>query len=175
MKTFCSAATIAGLAMGIASTLVAGNAQAVSQGRYIYANATAFCQPALPTFDGNIRKRPLAVQNEGSSNAFITCSLLAQGLNTITLAGIYAASNDGAAHSLTCTGITGYNTGTNEAVVKTVELPASGGQVQLVWEAGDFDGAPAVFPSSLFNVSCNLAPGVGLNDIYTSFSEDVGS
>ena len=32
------------------------------------------CQPALPAFDGNIRKRPLAMMNEGTSNAFVTCA-----------------------------------------------------------------------------------------------------
>lgn len=33
------------------------------------------CQGALPSYEGKIRKRPLALANEGDSAAFITCAL----------------------------------------------------------------------------------------------------
>src|SRR5690606_12832179 len=38
-------------------------------------NATGMCQGALPAFDTQIRKRPLAVRNEGTAPAFVSCSL----------------------------------------------------------------------------------------------------
>ncbi len=36
------------------------------------------CQPALPLDDAAVRKKPLAVQNEGIATAFITCSFKKQ-------------------------------------------------------------------------------------------------
>lgn len=33
------------------------------------------CQGALPSYEGRIRKRPLALANEGDSAAFVTCAL----------------------------------------------------------------------------------------------------
>ncbi len=65
---FATLSAAAALALGSG---YAPQANAVSMA----ANATAFCQTALPVFDGNVRKRPLAVTNEGTSNAFISCSI----------------------------------------------------------------------------------------------------
>jgi hypothetical protein len=33
------------------------------------------CQPALPAYEGKVRKRPLAMVNEGTSTAYVTCGL----------------------------------------------------------------------------------------------------
>ena len=49
------------------------SSEAAAQTTAPTAAAVDRCQPALPTFDGSIRKRPKAVQNEGTSIAFITC------------------------------------------------------------------------------------------------------
>ncbi|HST45355.1 MAG TPA: hypothetical protein VLK29_09045, partial [Luteimonas sp.] len=38
-------------------------------------NATGLCQAALPAYDGLIRKRPVAIRNEGDAAAFVSCSL----------------------------------------------------------------------------------------------------
>lgn len=38
-------------------------------------NAIDVCQGSLPSFEGALRKRPLGINNEGSSSAFIGCSL----------------------------------------------------------------------------------------------------
>ena len=35
--------------------------------RLVFSQAVAVCQPALPAFDGLIRKRPKAVANEGTA------------------------------------------------------------------------------------------------------------
>ena len=164
-------------------TLTAGftpfSAQAVTQQREFASNAAGLCQSALPVFDGVIRKRPLAVQNEGTSNAFVTCAFTGEydfaGFYNTTSYTMYARSNDGAAHDLSCTGVTGYATGTNEFVVKTVSLPADGSQQSLQWTGADFADATATINYETFATSCNLLPGVGLNDTYVDFNEDVGA
>ena len=36
-----------------------------------WSNAVDTCQGSLPSFEGALRKRPLAIVNEGTSNAFV--------------------------------------------------------------------------------------------------------
>lgn len=162
------------LAIAACAACLHAPAQSATIVRNFSANATSYCQTALPVFDGNVRKRPLAVQNEGSSNAFVTCSFTAQATdaNLVTL----IANNIGASPaSLTCTAVTGLNTGANEYVVKTVVVPASGWQ-GMQWTGADFNGSPAKIPGiGLFNVSCALPPGVGIGNSVIAFEEDIGA
>jgi len=122
------------------TVLVAADADAGGTNiiRVSSANATSFCQAALPVFDSNIRKRPLAVQNEGAEGAFVTCAFTAQssGLGPVTVVAANTGSSDA---TLTCTGVTGYNTGSNEYASKTIVVPASGWQA-MQWTGADFDG-----------------------------------
>jgi hypothetical protein len=171
--------SVATAALTLTAGLAAFSAEAVTKSRTFSSNAVALCQSALPVFDGLIRKRPLAVQNEGTSNAFVTCAFTSEddgGVPYVTTDyTIWARSNDGVAHDLSCTGVTGHATGSNEYVVKTVNLPADGSQRALVWSGADFaDHAPTI-DYFTFAASCNLSPGVGLNDTYVNFTEDVGS
>lgn len=152
--------------------LAAGQAGAVTQTRTFAGGPTNYCQTALPVFDGNVRKRPLAVQNEGTSNAFVTCSFNSQ--YRITSVQVYFY-NSGTTGTLNCTGVSGYNTGPNQFIPKSVSLTGGGPQGLLAWNAADFTGAPAEFPSGHFSISCNLLPGMGVNDSYVNFIEDVGA
>jgi len=150
------------------------DARAAVLERIFYANATSYCQTALPVFDGNVRKRPLAVQNEGSGDAFVTCSFTGQ---VVELRGavLVLVNNGSSDASLSCTGVTGLNNSVNEYVTKTVVVPASGINA-LVWLGNDFAGAPDTIPGlGLFNVSCKLPPGTGLGKSYVVFDEDIGN
>lgn len=161
------------LASMLAIALPAGDAGAVARARLYYANATSYCQTALPVFDGQVRKRPLAVQNEGTGPAFVTCSFTAQstGLDSVVL----FASNDGdAAAALTCTGVTSVQGSGSQYVSKTVVIQASG-KGGIVWLPNDFGSGSTIPGGGYFSVSCNLPPGVGINDSYVRFQEEVGA
>jgi hypothetical protein len=162
------------LMVAMCAVAVSQDSQAVTQSRALNANPTSYCQTALPVFDGNVRKRPLAVQNEGGSNAF-TCSFATQ-TDPLEFVAVYVRNNNNAAATISCTGVTsgiGYIT-PPEYVTKTETVPASG-SADLTWSGLDFAGAPAFLPGhGLFNVSCSLAPGVGLNESFVLFHEDVG-
>lgn len=78
--------------------------------------------------------------------------------------------------TISCTGVTGFDTGFNESVTKTVVAPANGGQVNLAWRGVDFGGAPAEIPDDgLFSVSCTLPAGAVINDSYINFEEDIAA
>ena len=156
------------------ATFATASTQAATTQRFFYANATSFCQTALPVFDGNVRKRPLAVQNEGGGDAFVTCSLTGQVVE-LDSAGLYAINNGSSNASLSCTAVTGLNNSLNEYVTKTIIVPASDVGT-MTWEGADFAGAPATIPGlGLFNVSCKLQPGVGIGSSYIRFQEDIGN
>lgn len=134
---------------------------------------TARCQGALPVFDTNIRKRPLAVQNESSSNAFVTCSFEFDAAhaddNSPALLDVYLVNRSGAPRDVTCTAVSGFDTGTNEFVSRTVTIP-SGQQGNPFWTPADFTNG---LGSGLISISCNLPAGTGVNDTYIFwFAED---
>jgi hypothetical protein len=136
-------------------------------------NPTARCQGALPAFETQIRKRPLAVQNEGTANSFITCSFEtdvgnATG-NAPVLLDTYFSNNTAAAINLSCTAVTGFQGGeSNEYLNQTITIPANG-QGNLFWTDTDFENGIA---SGLISISCNIPRGVGINDTYIYWVAD---
>lgn len=174
-----SVLAVSGLVLAIGASFASADAQAVTSPRQFYSNPAGLCQGALPAFETAIRKRPLAIANEGSSNAFVTCAFTSQGdfsgsINNPTTVAVFFNTFSGAATVINCTGVTGYQQGPNQFVVKTATAPASGGQTSMTWNAADFTGAPANFPSGAFGISCDLPPGAAINDSVVFFSEEIG-
>lgn len=175
--------TILATAVAVAAGLLsAGNASAATSARQFATNPTGICQGALPAFETAIRKRPLAVQNEGTQTAFVTCSFTSQGTfgasaTNPTRVELYLNSTSGAATPISCTGVTGYaSSTTSQYVIKNASAPANGGQTAVAWTAADFTPAGGTtFPSGLFSVSCSLPPGAAINDGYVIFAEEIGT
>jgi len=118
--------------------------------------------------------RPLSVSNDGNANTFLTCSFTTAG--PIIAVTVRASVQDAVADNITCTGVSGFLTGSNESIPKAAALSANGAQSSLKWKAADFNGAPSTFPgSNRFSMTCALAPGVGINDAEVQFREDVGA
>lgn len=166
--------------LALAGMLAPASAEAAPSPRAFRANPTAICQGALPAFETAIRKRPLAIQNEGTSSAFITCSFISQGspvssTTNPTAVQVFFNNVSGVETTISCTGVSGYATGANQYLVKSVDTPASGSQGQITWTAGDFAGAPAQFPSGIFSISCSLPPGGAINDSAVLFQEEIGT
>ena len=161
-----AAACAAGLALGPSLPASAGGGWTNAS----TANAAGRCQSALPVFEQHLRNRPLAVQNDGGGTAFVTCSYLSDQANDEVVSfGVYARATGGAAITLTCTAVVGYDSPTPEAayVTKTLDLEASGVQDAIYWYGSDFGGTiPTGLPVSL---SCSLPPGAALNDMYFNY------
>lgn len=164
-----------------AGVLASGPAQGATVARQFVSHAAGTCQGALPVFETAIRKRPLAVKNEGTTPAFITCSYTSQGSDAgssprnPTNVQVYFRNTSGTNQTLSCTGVSGYDNTVPVAqyIVKSTELGPFLGT--LNWNAADFAGAPAVFPNGLFSISCALAPGVSIQESIVVFVEEVGT
>lgn len=165
IKPFLAAATVA------STMALAAPASAVDAPRIPIAHATAFCQPALPAFDGLVRKRPLAVQNEGSSNAFVTCSIpLDLGAATFDGVAIYFVNNNEVDTAINCTMANGGGAGSVVYIPKSTVVPPGGGNNS--WTPAD-NGGDELVPLASF--SCNLPPGTGIHMMYAAMEVDVGA
>lgn len=155
-------------AASVALLACAGSAAAVVQNRVLESTAVGLCQGALPAFETQIRKRPLAVQNEGAANAFVTCSLLLQdGDDTgFELARVLFRTVSGSATSLSCTGVWGGMLPTSPIgfATKSVTTPAGGQAVEIVWDRTDMGTPHSGFYQQFFSVSCAVPPGVAITE-----------
>jgi hypothetical protein len=138
--------------LAAAPALHAGSVRAV-----YYQSASGFCQPALPAFDGLVRKRPTAVANEGTANAFVSCSMpswpTGEGVDVnLGEVELVLANRGTQAAQLSCTLVNAFEPG-GAAVVRTATA-AAGQRAFLTWTIGDFGGAPLEF----LNFSCLLPP-----------------
>jgi hypothetical protein len=152
-------ATVA-LTAVLVSVCASGDAMAVP--RVFVQNATGACQAALPVFDGHIRKRPLAVQNEGTAPAFVSCSFLDPtllGSTGVTNVFLYADNNTGAPVVLACTLVTGFSNYYPTYYPKSITM--NSGINLIIWDATDNAGNN--FNNYTINVSCNLPAGTGLS------------
>ena len=127
----------------------------------IQTGAAGACKSALPAFDGNIRTRPLAVQNEGTAAAFVSCSnsnRTADNSFRNTIVGIWVQNNNATVVNVSCTFVDGI-LGSAEFHPKTQLFGANSGAF-IAWQAPEGD------PYTPFaNFSCNLPPGVGISRI----------
>lgn len=151
--------------------MAASSASAAPVLRDYTINATGNCNGALPSYEGALRKRPLAINNEGTATAFVSCSLPGDFFNegnNYVAAGFENTS--AAAVSVTCTFVDGFSPpfSTPQYIVKTVSVPAGGVNV-LEWEPA----AGAIFTPNA-NLNCSLPPGAGINLIEVQYEEDNG-
>lgn len=160
--------------------VVSGDALSATQPRQITTHPTGICQSALPVFDGNIRKRPLAVQNEGTGNAFITCSYPSgegrfAGNSATTRVWQYMVNISANPVTINCTGVAGTPSASFQ-VVKSVVVPANSSAAEISWFAADFPGTPLTFPGNgVFSASCLLPPGAGVRQSFVDSVEDIGT
>ena len=163
------ATTIAGLTLAIGAVY---STPATAEVIYSHASQPAArCQGALPAFETAIRKRPLAVQNEGTAASFVTCGFETEIYQSLTggpiAVDIYFTNNTQQDQTVTCTAVTGWAGGDNEYVAFSTTIPAvdpEEGDGNIFWEDADFEGGG--METSLIAISCNLPAGVGINDTY---------
>lgn len=145
------------------------DAQAAQVYRNMAQNGGNVCTGALPTFEGALRKRPKAIANEGSSAAFVTCSMPSDATGPRPLSVTPWFTNTTAASvSITCT---------------LVEGSASDGSYfstnTKVFTAGLSDGIPITMnptgTTRAMSISCALPPGVALTTYNVSGYEEVGA
>lgn len=118
------------------------------------------CQAALPAYEGQTRKRPLAVVNESPNTAFVTCAFTTEEISiAVQSFGTRVGNLSDASATVTCTGVIGDELEDADYIVKSITLaPGAGGD--LIWTSADYGGL--LFARSVA-ISCALPPFTGLN------------
>jgi hypothetical protein len=163
---------LAVLTVAIVSTLAIGQAHAVNEQLTFSSNPSARCQPATKASEALIRKRPLAMVNEGTSNATINCAFELEARQTLAQqVTVFLSNSTATAVNATCTGVSGWEGMTEEPGVPPVlteyvpvqlSVPAGGQSEAFQWADADFENGTG----GLISVSCVLPPGVAINDTY---------
>lgn len=137
--------------------------------------AAGICQSSYPATAGAlVRARPLAVQNEGSGNAFVTCAFPTfgngEGPAWPGLGLVFVNLTESAA-DVTCTLVAGFTRdGPVDYLPKTHSVPAGSVDTFMMFLPSELPGQRATINSP--NLSCSLPPGVGIQYLwYVGFRE----
>jgi hypothetical protein len=151
-------------------------AQADTTSRTEVQLAAGACQAALPAYEGQIRKRPLALQNEGTASAFVTCALASPGYGNAegfaNLVALAVINVGGAPATLNCTLVDARNLFNDPVYLpKSIAIPTGGNASLLQWTSSENGGELFAFPA----ISCNLPVGVGINATLRVYAEEIGT
>lgn len=123
--------------------------------------AAGACRSALPVFDGNMRTRPLGMQNDGASPSFVTCGQqvsLAAGSN-FRRASVRLYNTTATPTDVSCTLVDGFTEfNNNQYYPRTVSVPANSG----LWVNFDPPAPATLFITGQQTFSCNLPAGTGI-------------
>lgn len=150
---------VAATILAAATSPAPAGAQEYQSQLYITAAAGA-CQSALPVFDTMLRKRPLAVQNEGSSTTFVTCAVSNPSRHVgspLRIAGhrVGLVNLSDVDVFVSCTQVVDLWASEHIYQVESETLSAHGGSTLWFVDASDTTSA----------ISCALPPGVGITTI----------
>lgn len=138
-------------------------------------SAADVCRPALPAYDGMVRVRPLALVNESSSTAWVTCAVTGEMIGTTSLIElVFTGPGDGIR---TCTLVSWRANNAGTTGVSAVGYQAgstsmlTGWESRIRWTSAIHNGG-ARYASAA--ISCPLAPGDGIHHVRHMYSENVG-
>ena len=159
-------------------SLLATPADAVTRAVSLQQNGTGACQVTLSVYESVVRKRPLAIQNEGNSPAFVTCSpasFQGAGANDIEGYTVRLVNRGTSLVNVSCTAVIGSD-GVASPVpvysVKSANIGGGGGSAVIAWRTLDSTGYTTAVP---FNLQCNLPPKIGISIIEINQNIDVGA
>ncbi len=160
--------SLATAVLGLAFALHSPASVAQSAG-IVGANATNSCAGTLPVYQTQLRQRPLALTNEGTSSAFATCAFDLEGafggFEPVTAVYIYLTNSTGSTIDVNCTLVDGVEATLSSAIgggyapqyyAKTTSVAANSAGL-AVWQATDY--SLTTF-SPFAQTSCLLQPGV---------------
>jgi hypothetical protein len=165
--------------MGIVSGVVAlavgvgmgSSSHAATQQRQIQAQGGSACQLSIPTTDTKVRPKAIGFRNEGTTNAFVICSLP---LPDARYGGIEigASTLDGQLPvNMSCTAVSGRHSPQMSVDYVTKSGQANGGQLWFGWAPSDF----SFNAGGYISITCLLPAQVSIDSIDAYYDEDVGA
>lgn len=127
-----------------------------------WSNAVEVCQGALHVFEDSLRKRPLAIANEGVAPAFVSCSLATPLLPTQDALAVDVLFNNTtpATVQFSCTLVDGVIFFSPNYLPQAITITA-GALFTAHWDTDNNGGDTYDLPS----LNCALPPGVEINTL----------
>ncbi len=165
--------------MGLLAAAITGtcSVNAASQIRNKYYQAASSCQGALPVYESLLRKRPLAVANEGSSATFVTCGLEMEMAGEVgyppgsQMVYVVLTNRSTAPVTVNCMLVEGYGGFADSYHPKSIQLQPGEMTDTFAWSYTENAGKYFLWPS----ISCNLPPGVEINGTTQQYYVPIGS
>ncbi len=154
--------------------LMTAPAHAAAVEKIYFSQAVTVCQPALPAFDGLIRKRPKAVANEGTTTAFVTCGITTPNsfVRAVRLVLVSFTNRAGAATTINCTLVDGFGDDTySPSKVKSLVV-ATQARGSLTFESFADNGNVLYLTPAL---SCALPPGTEISGVTYAALDEIGN
>lgn len=142
--------------------------------RRTYQNGGNACTGALPTYEGALRKRPQAIVNEGTTNAFVTCSTSTEemGASWPHHAYLRVRNYNAVAVSVTCTFVNG---GDHEGSTTSVATHVVSANHFKIMDWGSSSPGSPKFARRTVSFSCNLPPRTGVVYVGKGWLEEIGN
>lgn len=148
----------ASLALAVLAAVSHAPGAAAAEIRAISVSPTAICEAPLPVFNATLRKRPVAIANEGTAGIYVSCTLMTDGIGEYQGWISVSFRSAGPAANVPCTLVAG-GTITQDFIPGSVNVPA-GATRRLEWgEAHKRD------PSGSYAFSCLLPAGIEMSTI----------
>lgn len=159
-----------GVLTAATGALLSVQASAATVAKYTSKAASGACQGALPNYEGNFRKRPLAVVNEGSTAAFLTCGIdNPDGDNGTNRVELYVVNRTGAAADISCTMVDGFvdaTMGFANYYPQTITANTTS------YSFFQWTGSYSPYSQS---VSCNVPAAFEVNLIALNYNDEIGA
>ena len=115
-------------------------------------SATAVCEAPLPIYDATLRKRPVAIANEGTSPIFISCALPTDHSGGVATSEVRVLFASRVQRTVNCTIVAGVDSDLYREG-RSVVVPAAG-VASIQWNGIDKRGV-----AGAISLSCTLPPG----------------
>jgi hypothetical protein len=128
--------------------------------------ATGACQGALPNYEGSFRKRPLAIANEGSTGAYLTCGARSStfGINQTNLIVTNRTAADADINCTVVDGLIDATLGFADFYPQVISVPT-----------GEFVEHEVPGPFSYVAWSCNVPAAFEVNTVVFQVAEEIGA
>jgi hypothetical protein len=164
------------LGCAVVTALASPTVRAVEIERQEVRLSADVCQPSRPGVDSTFRRRPLAMQNEGTSTVFLTCAFggVFNGVPSQKTLSVGFTNANAVPVTVNCTLVDAQDGVINpEFFPKSISVAAAGSPVTLMqWSAvADNGGVEFTYPA----VSCAIPAGIGVQVTLHTFDEEIGN
>lgn len=139
--------------------------------RYGNVNAVGACQASLPVYDKNLRRRAIAITNDGTTGVYLSCSAQNHAYSGSYLINATLKNYKAEAVTVSCTLMEGAHStagGDWYYLPKSVVIPAYD-TVDIRWNASLDNGGINFYR---VNFTCSLPPGTEIGEISNVWDEE---